>query len=238
MSSCFPTLFLFLNSLKDQPWSAQDERQLIGRIWRQPQTKVVKIMHLLATDTTDIVLHSQAQGKAFMLDLFLVRPESSSKSTLYISSSTCSQFCLDSQGMLKIAQGHEVSLSHDEESEDLDRLPQLGGGILSTATEPGPSSTTHTIPTETLPTSSPDTLPRSSPPLSTPSDIETQPVSRHPRPKPRYHTIDPTIANPKSIFGSPTGPFRSPSIEQNSEGIFHVSTTFSIILIECSSTCA
>ncbi|RXW12447.1 hypothetical protein EST38_g13407 [Candolleomyces aberdarensis] len=55
----------------DQPWSAQDERQIIGRVWRQLQRRVVTAIHLLASDTADITLSSLAQGKKSMLDAFL-----------------------------------------------------------------------------------------------------------------------------------------------------------------------
>jgi SNF2 family DNA or RNA helicase len=59
------------NGMQDQPWSAQDERQIRGRAHRQPQTKEVLIYHLLANDTADIVLSEMARGKHDMLEAFL-----------------------------------------------------------------------------------------------------------------------------------------------------------------------
>ncbi|RXW12331.1 hypothetical protein EST38_g13525, partial [Candolleomyces aberdarensis] len=55
----------------DQPWSAQDERQITGRVWRQRQRRPVTAIHLLAAETADITLSSLAQGKKEMLDAFL-----------------------------------------------------------------------------------------------------------------------------------------------------------------------
>ncbi|RXW12649.1 hypothetical protein EST38_g13204 [Candolleomyces aberdarensis] len=55
----------------DQPWSAQDVRQISGRVWRQRQRRPVTAIHLLAAETADITLSSLAQGKKNMLDAFL-----------------------------------------------------------------------------------------------------------------------------------------------------------------------
>ncbi|EAU80360.1 hypothetical protein CC1G_12776 [Coprinopsis cinerea okayama7 len=55
----------------DQPWSAQDERQIIGRAYRQRQTREVTVIHILAEDTADITLSLLARGKKDMLDAFL-----------------------------------------------------------------------------------------------------------------------------------------------------------------------
>ncbi|KAJ2914050.1 hypothetical protein MD484_g6375, partial [Candolleomyces efflorescens] len=65
-------IILFL----DQPWSAQDEKQIIGRAWRQRQQRPVYAIHLLAADTADITLFSLAQGKKEMLDAFLTTDSS------------------------------------------------------------------------------------------------------------------------------------------------------------------
>jgi len=57
--------------LKDQPWSAQDERQIRGRAHRQPQKKEVYCYHLLARDTADVILSAMARGKRTMMETFL-----------------------------------------------------------------------------------------------------------------------------------------------------------------------
>lgn len=57
--------------MQDQPWSAQDERQIRGRAHRQPQKKEVLVIHLLANNTADIVLSGMARGKHDMLEAFL-----------------------------------------------------------------------------------------------------------------------------------------------------------------------
>ncbi|KAG6883166.1 hypothetical protein C0993_007538, partial [Termitomyces sp. T159_Od127] len=51
----------------DQPWSAQEERQIRGRAWRQPQKSPVTGYYLLAEDSADLVMHACARGKG---DLF------------------------------------------------------------------------------------------------------------------------------------------------------------------------
>lgn len=56
---------------QDQTWSAQDERQIDGRVWRQPQDKEVIIYHILADQTSDIMLSTLASTKSDMLDAFL-----------------------------------------------------------------------------------------------------------------------------------------------------------------------
>jgi TATA-binding protein-associated factor len=61
--------------IQDQPWSAQEERQIIGRAWRQPQWKTVKVYHLLALDTTDVLMSSVARGKQEMLQTFLAEKQ-------------------------------------------------------------------------------------------------------------------------------------------------------------------
>ncbi|KAM6490053.1 P-loop containing nucleoside triphosphate hydrolase protein [Amanita muscaria] len=55
----------------DQPWSAQDERQIRGRAHRQPQNKVVKAIHLLASDSSDLLMNDMARGKRDMFDAFV-----------------------------------------------------------------------------------------------------------------------------------------------------------------------
>ncbi|KAF8800887.1 hypothetical protein BYT27DRAFT_7216694, partial [Phlegmacium glaucopus] len=55
----------------DQPWSAQDERQIRGRAHRQPQKKIVKVFHLLAGDSSDILMNAMARGKRDMFDAFV-----------------------------------------------------------------------------------------------------------------------------------------------------------------------
>jgi SNF2 family DNA or RNA helicase len=58
------------NPPKDQPWSAQDEWQIIGRAYRQRQSKPVTVIQLLAANTADITLSLLARGKKDMLDAF------------------------------------------------------------------------------------------------------------------------------------------------------------------------
>ncbi|KAF9444080.1 hypothetical protein P691DRAFT_678274 [Macrolepiota fuliginosa MF-IS2] len=55
----------------DQPWSAQDERQIIGRAHRQPQKKPVKVIYLLARDSADVMMNRVAGRKRNMFDAFV-----------------------------------------------------------------------------------------------------------------------------------------------------------------------
>lgn len=65
--------------MQDQPWSAQDERQIRGRAHRQPQKKEVLVIHLLANNTADIVLSGMARGKHDMLEAFLSKKANQGK---------------------------------------------------------------------------------------------------------------------------------------------------------------
>ncbi|KAF5343888.1 hypothetical protein D9756_011620 [Leucocoprinus leucothites] len=55
----------------DQPWSAQDERQIRGRAHRQPQSKEVKVIYLLANNSADLLMNGVARGKQDMLEAFV-----------------------------------------------------------------------------------------------------------------------------------------------------------------------
>ncbi|KAF5347354.1 hypothetical protein D9756_010005 [Leucocoprinus leucothites] len=55
----------------DQPWSSQDECQIIGRAHRQPQQKTVKVIYLLANDSADLLMNAMARNKRDMFDAFV-----------------------------------------------------------------------------------------------------------------------------------------------------------------------
>ena len=56
---------------QDQTWSAQEEHQIRGRLYRQGQKHDVVCYHLIAQNTADMVLSSLAQGKKQMMEAFL-----------------------------------------------------------------------------------------------------------------------------------------------------------------------
>jgi SNF2 family DNA or RNA helicase len=60
-----------MENWQDQPWSAQDERQIRGRAHRQPQTKIVKVIYLLANDSADLLMNAVARGKRDMFEAFV-----------------------------------------------------------------------------------------------------------------------------------------------------------------------
>jgi SNF2 family DNA or RNA helicase len=55
---------------QDTLWSAQDDSQLIGRIWRHPQLKVVHVYRLIADKTSDVFLNNISFDKAQMHEAF------------------------------------------------------------------------------------------------------------------------------------------------------------------------
>lgn len=57
--------------LQDQQFSAQDKRQLYGRIWRHPQLRICIIYDLIALSTSDVILNEMARGKKEMLTTFV-----------------------------------------------------------------------------------------------------------------------------------------------------------------------
>ncbi|KAF9470773.1 hypothetical protein BDN70DRAFT_939435 [Pholiota conissans] len=65
LSFCRIVIFL------DQPWSAQDIRQMRGRVHRQPQKNKVICIHLLANETSDIIVDGMARGKRDMMEAFV-----------------------------------------------------------------------------------------------------------------------------------------------------------------------
>jgi hypothetical protein len=56
---------------QDQVFSAQEKRQLIGRIWRYPQKHVCIMYELILNNTCDSVLYEISQGKALMMETFI-----------------------------------------------------------------------------------------------------------------------------------------------------------------------
>ena len=59
---------------QDTLWSAQEDAQLIGRIWRYPQPKLVHVYRLIAGHTPDVFLNNIAFDKSVMLDHFKEAP--------------------------------------------------------------------------------------------------------------------------------------------------------------------
>ncbi|KAF5379543.1 hypothetical protein D9615_006663 [Tricholomella constricta] len=54
----------------DTLWSAQEDRQLIGRIWRTPQKKEVHVYRLIANGTPDVFLNHLSFDKSAMHEAF------------------------------------------------------------------------------------------------------------------------------------------------------------------------
>jgi SNF2 family DNA or RNA helicase len=60
---------LFMN--KDVLWSKQDDMQLVGRVWRNPQAKQVYVYRLIAMDSPDELLSQLSFSKAVMHESFM-----------------------------------------------------------------------------------------------------------------------------------------------------------------------
>jgi SNF2 family DNA or RNA helicase len=55
---------------QDTLWSAQEDNQLIGRIWRHPQKKDVHVYRLIADKTPDVFLNNISFDKAAIHNAF------------------------------------------------------------------------------------------------------------------------------------------------------------------------
>ncbi|EIW79437.1 hypothetical protein CONPUDRAFT_73886 [Coniophora puteana RWD-64-598 SS2] len=60
--------------MADTCWSAQDDEQLRGRIYRRPQNKIVQVYRLIALHTPDVFLNTICFGKAKMHAAFVNAP--------------------------------------------------------------------------------------------------------------------------------------------------------------------
>ncbi|KAG9101257.1 hypothetical protein FS749_008706 [Ceratobasidium sp. UAMH 11750] len=60
-------------------WSGLETMQTIGRCWRQGQTRIVHVYHIIVPDTVDEMLCGYANGKLLMWEYFLRRDELISK---------------------------------------------------------------------------------------------------------------------------------------------------------------
>lgn len=59
-----------MNLAKEIPWSDQEKLQLVGRVHRYPQSKVVHVYCLIARNTTDEMIAKVAGAKATLLGKF------------------------------------------------------------------------------------------------------------------------------------------------------------------------
>ncbi|KAH6908973.1 hypothetical protein BKA70DRAFT_1479770 [Coprinopsis sp. MPI-PUGE-AT-0042] len=99
----------------DQPWSAQDIRQIIGRCYRQRQTRTVYVYHLTANDTADVPLAAIARGKKAMLDAFVTRD--STKGKFFTAERVSQAFLIIFSALSRALQGI-VGGDKDEEDEE------------------------------------------------------------------------------------------------------------------------
>ena len=60
-----------LIDFQDSTWSALDDEQLRGRVYRFPQPKPVRIYRLIAAHTPDVFLNNLAFAKGHIHDVFV-----------------------------------------------------------------------------------------------------------------------------------------------------------------------
>ena len=77
LNSCLNTV-IDSNIFKDSCWSAQEDHQLIGRLWRWPQSKDVIVYRLIVLDTPDVFLNNLSFDKGAMLSQFVRMEENAS----------------------------------------------------------------------------------------------------------------------------------------------------------------
>ena len=66
---------------QDTLWSAQEDRQLIGHVWRFPQQKQVHVYRIVAEGTSDVFLNNISFSKGAMHDAFMQSSDATRKFT-------------------------------------------------------------------------------------------------------------------------------------------------------------
>ena len=73
---CIPSALSIMISLQDTLWSAQEDSQTIGRVWRKGQQRRVLVYRLIVLGTSDVFLNSLAFSKELMHLAFINAPTS------------------------------------------------------------------------------------------------------------------------------------------------------------------
>ena len=71
MTALITLITPMLTRLQDTLWSAQDDAQLIGRLWRRLQTKRVHVYRLIALGSPDVFLNNISFDKARIHQAFI-----------------------------------------------------------------------------------------------------------------------------------------------------------------------
>ncbi len=79
VSSAFADRLWLLMLVQDNTWSRQEDAQLVGRVWRLPQTKDVIVYRMILKTLTDIFLNILSFTKAQILMAFLETSDNMSK---------------------------------------------------------------------------------------------------------------------------------------------------------------
>ncbi|PCH38799.1 hypothetical protein WOLCODRAFT_84760, partial [Wolfiporia cocos MD-104 SS10] len=78
LNIAFANILIIMDTL----WSAQEDAQLIGRVWRHPQPKLVEVYRLIAAGTPDVFLNNISFDKGYMHGSFANTSETLRKSPL------------------------------------------------------------------------------------------------------------------------------------------------------------
>lgn len=97
----FQFLYYLLHfRLQDQNWSSITDTQIDGRAWRMGQTETVRIVHLIVSRTTDVLMNKMANEKSALLSAAVQR-QTLQREWIFLSFSTCSQSGLRSHHILQ-----------------------------------------------------------------------------------------------------------------------------------------
>ncbi|EED77778.1 predicted protein [Postia placenta Mad-698-R] len=104
----------------DTLWSAQDDSQLIGRLWRQRQLKLVHVYRLIARNTSDVFLNNISFDKSIMHNAFM-------------GSSRALRRVFDPKYDLDVG---DKDLTHEEEPQELPDVQGASGSASAKSTIP------------------------------------------------------------------------------------------------------
>ncbi|KAJ3551690.1 hypothetical protein NP233_g13031 [Leucocoprinus birnbaumii] len=120
--------------LFDQPWSSQDECQIIGRAHRQPQQKEVKAIYLHAKDSADVLIWEMARGKSAMFDAFVDKEKAAATVHFYKVKSLMMGNWL--RFRMKMTTMIKTQLDHDDDDDEGPLLPTMTAMVSPDRLEP------------------------------------------------------------------------------------------------------
>lgn len=124
----------------DSNWSAVEQDQINGRVWRFGQKHEVEIYHLLALDTADIAMHTLANDKHSLVAGLLTKEGMPSKFLINICCLVL-KCAIALEELLDTAKGETESESDSEIVESEDEVPARKRGSKKAVTKTKPKAT-------------------------------------------------------------------------------------------------